>query len=301
MDIYTKNHLIKWFILILVILNLVLLATLWYPRFFPPKQQGVETIQPDVPLREDQKRAKHTKLMADFLKRKLNFTPDQVDKFSKLQADHFYNTRRINREINELRKEMMDHLLEEKPDRTEVEKLAAKIGQRMSAHEKVVFNHFLELIELCNEDQKKKFRSMLGEILPQLAPPKEKPIKDRPIPPSPGDMREEPQPLEQTIERPRRGPANLERQIQDLQHRLKLSESQTKRIGQILESSMEKLSEIRISSKYRNHNERRSARDQILRWQEEQIQLLLNNEQFILFQEIKRKWRKDHQNPPPPY
>lgn len=169
-DIYTRNRLLKWSIIILFILNLALLASIWYPRLIPAKKKTLEPTKLGK-----QNRIETSERLVGFLKKELNLSREQVDKFRQLLKEHSQKMDQLERQIDNLKKEIMDHLLESKPDTTEMEKLANKIGQKISEHEKQGFNHFLDVMELCNSDQKQKYRTLLRDIIyrvyPQEGPP----------------------------------------------------------------------------------------------------------------------------------
>ncbi|MCK4761303.1 MAG: periplasmic heavy metal sensor [Candidatus Aminicenantes bacterium] len=199
MAAYTCNRTVNWAIVILIIMNLALLATIWYPRINPPKK---ETAQPKAAIKKNRSpRDKDNRLerrarIAGFLEKELGFSREQVDKFFRLREEHFQRSEELRRQIDDLRKEMMDQLLAEKPGTARVEKLAAAMGQKMAAHEKAVFNHFVDLMAVCNAEQQVKYRALLRDILRQLAPPEERrPGEQQPPPRDSGarqDRREPP-------------------------------------------------------------------------------------------------------------
>jgi Spy/CpxP family protein refolding chaperone len=283
-DIYTRNRLINRFILILVILNLALLATIWYPRLIPAKKEAVEPTKQDK-----QNRVKSSERLVRFLERELNFTREQGDKFLQLREEHFQKTDQLRRQIDDLRKKMMDHLLETEPGTAEVEKLAVEMGQKMSEHEKVVFYHFIELMEICDAEQKQKYRTLLREILHRLAPPKRPPPQKAHQPPPPGDRREEPHLREPPKQRHRPGPMKVENHLRRLRHQLGLTGSQMEKIRSIVESAMEKLEKIPSDPRYKSHEERREAKNRVHQWEDSQIEALLTDQQKIRYREMKKR------------
>ncbi|MCP5051301.1 MAG: hypothetical protein GY940_29315, partial [bacterium] len=118
--------------------------------------------------------------------------------------EHFQKTDQLQRQVDNLRKEMMDQLLEKEPDAAQTEKKALQLGQKMAEHEKAVFYHFQELMEVCDAEQKIKYRLLLRQILDQLAPPGHGPPGGgQPPPHNRGERAQHPP--------PRRGPAQGER------------------------------------------------------------------------------------------
>ncbi len=181
-------------ITLLVLLNLALLVTIWYSRLKPQPQppiynplqnQQTQTTDPSHqqsrvrPLHINQRRQLQEERLASFLKKELDFSQKQIEAFFQLRNTHFNSRETLRRQINDLRKEMMDHLFDEPPDQTEVQRLATKLGEKTAQLEKSVFDHFQELMKICTPDQEKRYRSLLREILEQLRPPEHRPPPKR--------------------------------------------------------------------------------------------------------------------------
>lgn len=283
-DIYTRNRLINWSVLILVILNLILLATIWYPRLIPMKKKEAAPTK-----QEKHKRVKSDERFVRFLERELNFTREQVNKFRQLRKEHFQKADQLRHKMDRLRKGMMDHLLEAVPDTTEVEKLAAEMGQNISEHEKLVFNHFLDIMRICDENQKQKYRTLLSEILHQFGPRKKiHPKKDHHPPPHRGRKKENGlKRLPDQEHRP--GPMELEKHLRYLRHKLRLTDSQSEKIKTVMKLTLKKLGKIESNPRYKDHEKRREAENQVFQWKDSQIQTLLTDQQKILYQEMKKR------------
>jgi Spy/CpxP family protein refolding chaperone len=305
MSFYSRNRVSSWALVILVVLNLALLITLWYPRLNPPaKQPQVEEKKPahDRPVEPgDRKGEPRDKRLGDFLKRELNFTQEQVDKFMELREEHLQTARQSRRQINDLRNELMGHLLDEQLDTDQVEALAEEIGQKTARLETSVFYHFLDLMEICEPGQELKYRQLLRVILDQLKPPGH----GGPAPPdrrqesghegiSPGmhereDRREPPQ----RDERP--GQEQSEPYFFRLRRQLNLTARQEEKIRPLVESAFQELRQI--PRQYRSHEERRQAMERVHRQLDDQIEALLTRRQKEAYAKIKEE---RNQHPPPP-
>jgi Spy/CpxP family protein refolding chaperone len=329
MDFYTRNRKGNWVLIILVILNLVLLATIWYPRLKPGEkeiQRKQKKQYDDQKFRQDEEnRKQRDKRLTGFLKRELNFTQDQIDKFLQLRDEHFQKTKQVRRQVDDLRREMMDQLLVDQPDSSQVEKLTEKMGQKTAELEKAVFYHFIELMGVCDSEQKSKYKSLLREILNQLKPPDHRPPPgDHPQEPTrrPADEIHPPPPRQeerQTGTRDREihlpsqdrgepplprddtgGQNHAERFFNRLRHQLQLTDSQVKKIQPLVESAHQKLEKIPYDPQYSSNEERRQAMNQVNQWLDSQIEALLTEQQKIQYTEIKKE-RNRHQPPRPPY
>lgn len=340
MNFYTRNRSGSWVIIILVILNIILLATIWYPRLKSPekKKQPQEIKQTDVDKTyrpEDENKETRAKRLTGFLQKELNFTQDQVDTFMRLREEHFQKADRNRRQSDDLRRELMELLLDDQLDSSRVEELAEKIGKRVAEHEKTVFYHFVELMKVCDLEQRPKYKTLLREILNQLRPPDHQPPGERPRNPrrrpagiergqdnqpgtrnreidSPRQDRREPPPgiQDQEMTSPRqdrRGPpprderggqGHAERFFRLLRDRLQLTASQEKKIRPLIESAHKQLEKIPRDSRYRTHEERRQAMNRVNRRLDSEIEILLTDRQKKQYAEIKKE--RDQHRPPPP-
>lgn len=327
MDFYTRNRKSNWVLIILLILNLVLLATIWYPRLKPGEkeiQRKQKKQYDDKKFRQDEEnRKQRDKRLTGFLKRELNFTQDQIDKFMKLRDEHFQKTKQLRRQVDDLRREMMDQLLVDQPDSSQVEKLTEKMGQKTAELEKAVFYHFIELMGVCDPEQKSKYKSLLREILNQLKPsehhpppgghpqePARRPAGEEslPSPPREGkqsgtrdwEMHLPSQDRREALTRDDRGRQNhAERFFNRLRHQLQLTDSQAKKIQPLVESAQQKLEKIPYDPQYSSNEERRQAMNQVNQWLDSEIETLLTEQQKILYTEIKEE-RNRRQSPHPP-
>ncbi|MCP4213226.1 MAG: periplasmic heavy metal sensor [bacterium] len=187
----TGKSSVGWIIVVLVTLNLVLLFSIWYPRLKSPveKAQTKRTKQPPQtlqtsqgtpphgqkgrrPLREKADRKARSERLGHFLKNELDWNEAQVAQFIQLRDKHFDETDQVRYQMDELRKKMMDRLLDPEPDTQKMEEEANVLGQKIASQEKAVFNHFLQLMEICTPSQKKKYRLLMRDILEQMKPPR---------------------------------------------------------------------------------------------------------------------------------
>lgn len=144
MDIFKKNRLTMWVIVLLVVLNLLTISAIWmknFPRFDKRKSGGEK-----------------------FLIEELKLTDDQVEQFRELRDIHFDETKVIHREMNDLRQAITDELFRENPDSAKVAQWAEEVGRMHAAIENARFAHFQALKEICEPEQRDKFRSVMREL-----------------------------------------------------------------------------------------------------------------------------------------
>lgn len=186
MDFFNQNRGIRWLVIGLIILNLLLLASFWYSKLgtrnttIEKKQQARNVPDQEQTGRMEQRQDQQ---LEAFLKRELDFDEDQIASFKKLRVEHRQNSRKLRFQMDELRREMMDQLLEDEPDYDIVEQKSLRMGQILTELEKSAFYHLNKLVSIGNEEQQKKARTMMRAILEQLRPPEHRSIHEGPMGP----------------------------------------------------------------------------------------------------------------------
>jgi Spy/CpxP family protein refolding chaperone len=302
---------LKLSLVTLVVLNLALMASIWLPQLkrSPAKDEKIRGMggrEHDIALQ--------------FLEETLKLTPQQKENTAKLRDAHFLKTDALRKEINLLRRQIMDEVLVNSPDKEKVERLAAQLGEKQGGLEKLTFHHFLNLYNLCQPGQKEKFRSMMNEMLNRLKPSppdsprrpgdeyKPKPSAANPPPPrGEGKQWREWQPAKERIQRngagrqgrPEESGDELSRtrnQIEGLRSRLGLSDGQVEKLLPLAEKYARQIDECR-SNETGDPDTRRQEEKMIKDQRDEAIKSQLTGEQKILFEQMKKE--KRGQKPPP--
>lgn len=159
MDILSKQRATAWAIAILIILNLCALGTVWYqqrmqPRMGPPRHFG-----------------KRGRDLARFIDRELNLTPQQSAQVKAQQKKFFGQADVLHREIGELRKEIMEQLLDPSPDSARVDELTNEIGAKETQMARLRFAHFQEIKSVCRPEQEEEFEALIHDVIRKFAPP----------------------------------------------------------------------------------------------------------------------------------
>jgi len=129
-------------ILVLIILNIASITAVWI------EERGDEI--PVLRERAMMNRRDH------FLKRELNFTPGQQAEFDSLLVKHRSQLELKMEEIRTLREELMG-MMRNQEFTPESEGIVNRIAERQSELEKLNYNHFKEVMAICNEEQKQIF------------------------------------------------------------------------------------------------------------------------------------------------
>jgi Spy/CpxP family protein refolding chaperone len=295
----------------LVVLNLALMASIWLPHLkrSPAKESNMRGIggrEHDIALQ--------------FLEETLKLTPQQKEDTAKFREDHFLKTDALRKEINQFRRQIMDEVLASSPDKEKVELLATQLGEKQGDLEKVTFYHFLNLYNLCQPEQKEKFRSLMSELLDRLKPPRPN-IRTRPgaeeqrqrpaaNPRKPlqengqeqaapaADEREPEKPARRQPppEDPRNEVSRIENQTERLRNRLGLSDAQVEKLRPIVERFAGLIDQNR-SQAAGDPGDQRQAEKALKDQRDEAFKSILNKEQQVIFEQMKQE--KRGQDPPP--
>ena len=129
-------------ILVLIILNIASITAVWI------KERGDRV--PDFRERAVLPRRDH------FLKRELSFTPEQQIQFDSLLDNHRGQLESKADEIRTLREELMS-MMRNQEFTAESESIVRQIGEKQSELELMNYQHFKEVMAICNEEQKQIF------------------------------------------------------------------------------------------------------------------------------------------------
>ena len=101
----------------------------------------------------------------DFIINSLQFNTDQIGQFEKLRTAHHDSVEILLKEGKELRKLYFSYLKYKHELGGNEDSLLIAIGNNQQQIEKVTFNHFSKLRNICSDKQKKKFDIIIDEIL----------------------------------------------------------------------------------------------------------------------------------------
>lgn len=181
MDIFKLNRYLWFSIVLLVILNLTTLTLLWIGR---PSSRSPG--QGPLPPAQDQERIRQ------LLKEQLAFNEEQIQQYLVLREEHHQRAQRLENEIRELKRKMFEQVLEERAPATVSDSLLNLVLAKQAELERMTFQHFLDLKNLCGPGQKEKLRLLMGEVFRPKEPP-QMPGRENPPPPQ-GEEPPPPQP-----------------------------------------------------------------------------------------------------------
>lgn len=115
--------------------------------------------------KDDRKPPERGKSFSDFIEKQLNFSPEQSTKFHQLRDTHFENFKPILKEVRKAKDSLFSFMrLPDVPD-SAVERAAENLAQKEKAQELYSYNHFKKVRELCTDEQKPKFDSLIIKMI----------------------------------------------------------------------------------------------------------------------------------------
>ena len=143
----------KWTVAILFLLNIALLATIW---FKPSGEKVREMHEGERPN--------------EFIQRNLHFSREQLKVFDILRERHHDSVVILQREGEQLRRQYFENLQHpESADSTRLQVLSSAIGRNQQEIEIVTYRHFRQVRALCDDKQKLVFDNIITEVLKRMS------------------------------------------------------------------------------------------------------------------------------------
>jgi Spy/CpxP family protein refolding chaperone len=149
-----KDSFYRIVIIALLLLNIGMLAYLWSGPRGPRGEMHGRPPRPDELIHD-----------------RLQLTDKQTDQFDELKHDHHEHMLELQEQSAELHERLYKLLQSPTPDTTERNNILAQLQENYHQKELVTFDHFQKLRDILNEDQKKRFDDLVGELSRQLIGP----------------------------------------------------------------------------------------------------------------------------------
>lgn len=101
----------------------------------------------------------------EFLKRELDFSPQQYEKYMKMNRDVKESYQEINRVICENHNKLLRELSEPDPSLKTIDSLSRVIGDVHIGLKRYTARHFLNIKSICTPGQKEKLRGLIRDML----------------------------------------------------------------------------------------------------------------------------------------
>ena len=141
----------------------------------------------------------------EFVNKELNLTKEQQDAYAKLRDEHQKSTLAISDSLRLAKDAFFDLLKQSNINDARVKQNSDRVMQFQQQLELTTFRHFQQIRALCNENQQKKFDSIIVQVTHLMAPHRQGPPpmdgrdeerRRPPLFPGPGNDRPPPPPEE---------------------------------------------------------------------------------------------------------
>jgi hypothetical protein len=150
MSYFTRKNIITALIIILLVINVVTLATFIFRPHFVFHRENKCCPQRDNPR--------------EFLKKELNLSEEQSAKFEQMRKAHSDTLSVLAHEMRGKRNIITTEMMKVKPDSSLLFTTADEIGDIYAAIRKLNILHYWELKSLCNETQKQKLDTVFKGV-----------------------------------------------------------------------------------------------------------------------------------------
>jgi hypothetical protein len=153
-----KYKLMIWAIVILAVLNLSTLGSLLYHQYKSAgKTVSLESFQKQL-------EADSEKYSGRYFRDQLNLDMGQMNQFREFNPVFRQHARAITMELGELRKQMLVEMAAKSSDTAWLNSLSDSIGSLHAGLKKLTFNYYLQIKNICNDEQQKKLEKIFAEI-----------------------------------------------------------------------------------------------------------------------------------------
>jgi Spy/CpxP family protein refolding chaperone len=99
------------------------------------------------------------------LRRDLKLTDEQLDEMDRMREEMREKIRPLREELGDKRRELIDLLRADEPDRSKLDTLAGEISDLQSELGLSIFDHLLEMREILSEEQREKILELFEREL----------------------------------------------------------------------------------------------------------------------------------------
>jgi Spy/CpxP family protein refolding chaperone len=156
MDFFTKNKLLFWCVMVLMLLNVLTLASVWLHR--PPVPFG----------------GMHQGRISglEIMQKQLGLSKEQSRQIERIRNEHFARTDPILDEMRKIRLDVLDEVFASEPNRAKTNEYIEELGKKQIQFETKLYNHFAELKQACTPGQRGDLKRMLVRVI-ENPPPRE--------------------------------------------------------------------------------------------------------------------------------
>ncbi|GEM_PF-1647442 len=160
MALMTKTRILAGGLIVMVVLNLVILGTLWYRQ------------PPQIDFQRTPSGQQRGAGVSGAIVRQLNLDRRQRQQFHQLHQKHMQRMQTLRQASFNSRKELFSLLSSDSVDayREKRDSLASVLARQHMQMEQAIFNHLKNLRQLCRPDQLQHFDRMLNMVMQRIGP-----------------------------------------------------------------------------------------------------------------------------------
>ena len=188
MNFFEKPKILTFIIIALLMLNFGTLAFMWLHK--SPHPPEFDMMHQGPPGHErgnerDQRSPEHDRMPeggpAGFIIHELNFNQQQQTDFKKLRDEHQGIMKQVHDDMKKNKDEIFSFISKGQNDSVKINQLADNIAKDQKQIELATYSHFQKVRAMCDDNQKKKFDEIIGEVLKMMAPPDPEHEPSRPL------------------------------------------------------------------------------------------------------------------------
>lgn len=150
-----KGKFTFWIILLLVIANVASISIFWFGRIKDPERPMMPGGGP-----------------RDYVVKELGFNTEQQKKYTEMVKSHHENAQKFQDSIRQAKDALFSLLKDPAVTEKTKQNAAAAISRQSENLDLLTFQHFQDVRNICTEDQKKKFDSIIHQVLAMMGRPK---------------------------------------------------------------------------------------------------------------------------------
>lgn len=167
-----KDRFLILVIIILFVLNLFTLGYVIMGREGHPPPPDMEMVGPkDRGPGDMDPNRKNPGRPDEVIINRLKLNKDQVLQFENLKNEHRKQTEELQFASKKLHDDYFGLLKSESPDTVKASQILNELGKNQQQLDKVTFEHFANIKNICDKDQKQLFNTFIDEIAGSFKPP----------------------------------------------------------------------------------------------------------------------------------
>jgi hypothetical protein len=153
-----KNRWMVWAIVVLAVMNISTILTIVYHH-----NQSVQTESNTVP-EQFQTEGAPVKYSGRDFRDQLNLNRDQMNRFVEFNPEFRQQARSININLERIRHQMLTEMAAKNSDSNKLDLLSDSIGYLHSDLKKITYMYYLNIKNICDQQQQKKLEQLFGEM-----------------------------------------------------------------------------------------------------------------------------------------